>query len=232
MGALMDIGERSGVKIIEDAAQAHGAEYRGRRVGTFGDAGCFSFFPSKNLGAYGDGGMVTTNDPEVADRARRLRDHGRGDKYTHLHVGMGERLDTIQAAILRVKLRRLNEWTEARRGVADSYNRLLKESGLGLPQVTPDSTHVYHLYVVRVPLRDQVLGLMQKNGVSVGVHYPIPVHLQPGYRFLGYRKGDFPNAERAAEEVLSLPMYPELQPGQITTVVGALSDALRLPGGP
>jgi dTDP-4-amino-4,6-dideoxygalactose transaminase len=176
--------------------------------------------------------MVTTNDPEVAERSRGLRDHGRGDKYTHLHVGMGERLDTIQAAILRVKLRRLDEWTEARRGVADSYNRRLKESGLGLPQVMPDSTHVYHLYVVRVPLRDQVLGLMQKNGVSVGVHYPLPVHLQPGYRFLGYRKGDFPNAEQAAEEVLSLPMYPELQPEQITSVVGALSDALRLPGGP
>ena len=226
MGPLMEVAETRRIKIIEDAAQAHGAEYQGRRAGSMGIDGCFSFYPAKNLGAYGDGGMITTDDPEVAERVRRLRDHGREEKYTHIELGLGERLDTLQAAILRVKLRHLEEWTEKRRRAAAVYNSLLSELGIGLPQEMSYARHVYHLYVVRVPSRDSVLELLGREGIGAGVHYPIPIHLQPGYRYLGYGEGSLPNAERAAEEVLSLPMYPELTEEQAQSVATVLKKAL------
>lgn len=226
MDPLMEIGQRRGIAIIEDAAQAHGAEYNGRRTGSMGVAGCFSFYPSKNLGAYGDGGLVTTSDAEVARRVRLLRDHGREEKYWFIEPGFGERLDTIQAAILRVKLRHLDEWTERRRAVAALYDELLEDALGDLPHERGFARHVYHLYVVRVPHRDKIAGLMLQRNVATGVPYPTPVHLQPAYRDLGYRLGDLPEAERAAQEVISLPMYAEMNAELGATVALSLKEAL------
>lgn len=227
MDPIMEIARRHGLRVIEDAAQAHGAEYREQRAGSIGDAGCFSFYPSKNLGACGDAGMVVTNDPELAERVRLLRNHGRQEKYIHLMEGYGERLDALQAAILAVKLKHLEAWIEQRRAHARLYDQLLAEVGIAIPQVADGVWHVYHLYVIRVVERERVRLALKERGIATGVHYPLPLHLQPAYAHLGCHRGDFPVAERAAEEVLSLPMYPELTPDQQEYVAESMARFYR-----
>lgn len=225
MGAILGIAAEHGLKVIEDAAQAHGAEYKEQRVGGIGHVACFSFYPSKNLGAYGDAGAVVTSDDHIAATVRLLHDHGRREKYGHLVEGYSYRLDALQAAILRVKLRHLEAWNEARRKHAESYRELLGNSGLGLPVEARDSRSVYHVFVVRSKNRDGLRQQLSQRGIDTGVHYPLPLHLQPAYRRLGYRRGDFPVCEQAASEVLSLPMYPELTRAQIEEIVLAITES-------
>jgi dTDP-4-amino-4,6-dideoxygalactose transaminase len=221
MDAINDIGRRHNLRVIEDAAQAHGARYKGRRAGTIGEAACFSFYPGKNLGAYGDAGAVVTNDDEIAATVRMLRDHGRRDKYEHLVVGFGNRLDGLQGAILRAKLPHLEEWNRSRAALAARYTKELGDSVI-VPFVPEWAEPSWHLYVIRVKDRDAVQKRLAAAGVSSGVHYPIPLHLQPAYAHLGYEKGAFPNAEAAADEVLSLPIYPELDPELIPKIAHAV----------
>jgi len=222
MDPILDIARRYGLRVIEDAAQAHGAEYRGRRVGSMGDLACFSFYPSKNLGCYGDGGMVVGNDPELMDRVYRLRDHGRISKYEHGEPGWGYRLDALQAAILGAKLPHLDDWNDARRAHAARYNELLSDTEVVTPTEAEHVKHIYHCYVIRSPRRDALVEYLKSEGVGVVIHYPLPLHLQPAYRSLGYRPGDFPISEACAREVLSLPMYPELTDEQQQRVVEAV----------
>ena len=212
--------------VVEDAAQAIGAEDRGRRAGSMGAAGCFSFYPTKNLGAAGEAGMVTTNDADVAARLRRLRTHGGATEYQHEELGFNSRLDTLQAAVLRVKLPHLDAWSEARRERADTYTRLLADAGLlellTPPSVRADARHIFHLYVIRVPppaSRDALIEHLKSNGVGTKVYYPVPMHLQQCFAHLGYEEGDFPEAEGAARETLALPMFPELTEEQQAYVV-------------
>lgn len=223
MGPLMDIAARHGLEVIEDAAQAHGARYRGQRCGTIGRAGCFSFYPGKNLGGFGDGGLVTTNDADLAERLRCLRNYGQQEKYHHLVAGTNSRLDTIQAAVLNVKLPHLDGWNEARARHAACYREQL--AGVGdvvFPTTLPDVTHVHHLFMIETADRDGLLNHLKARGIQAGIHYPVPVHLQPAYANLGYRVGDFPVAERLAARILSLPMYPELRGEQIDRVVAGV----------
>jgi dTDP-4-amino-4,6-dideoxygalactose transaminase len=210
MDPVVEIARRHRLGVVEDAAQAHGAEYKGRRVGCLGDLGCFSFYPGKNLGAYGEGGIVVTNRPDYMEMARMLRDWGQKEKYQHTLRGYNYRMDNLQGCILRVKLRHLDSWTEARRANADLYKRALSNSEVTIPIEMPYSRHVYHLYVVRSAERDALQRFLYRR-VRTGIHYPIPVHLQPAYADLDYYPGDFPCSEKTAQEVLSLPMYPELQ---------------------
>lgn len=221
MDPLLEIGARRGIAVIEDAAQAHGAAYRGRRVGTLARAACFSFYPGKNLGAYGDAGAVTTDDEEIAERIRRLRDHGRRDKYEHLEIAFGNRIDTLQAAVLRVKLRYLADWTERRRAIAREYTAKLA-GRIDVPYVPDWADPVWHLYVIRVPDRAEAQARLKAADVQSGVHYPIPLHLQPAYAPLGYRPGDLPHTEAAAKHVLSLPIYPEMTAVDVERVTTAL----------
>jgi dTDP-4-amino-4,6-dideoxygalactose transaminase len=223
MDPILAIARRHGLVVIEDACQAHGAEYKGRRVGGIGDLGCFSFYPGKNLGAYGEGGMVTTNDAEHARKLRMLRDWGAEKKYEHVLKGYNYRLEGIQGAVLRVKLRHLDRWTEARRAVAAHYDRALA-GVVPTPREADWARHVYHVYAIRTPERARWQQALAERGIQTGIHYPIPVHLLPAYADLGHRAGEFPNAERAAEEVLSLPMYPELTREQCETVCAAVCD--------
>jgi dTDP-4-amino-4,6-dideoxygalactose transaminase len=213
--------------VIEDAAQAHRAEYKGRRIGSIGDIGCFSFYPGKNLGAYGEGGIVVTSNPEYAQMIRMLRDWGQERKYHHVLKGYNYRMDGVQGAILRVKLRYLDAWTEARRTHAALYDQLLVNSGLTTPAVMPYSHHVYHVYAVRSPERDFLQKKLNEQAIQTGIHYPIPVHLQSAYSDLGYKPGDFPHSELAAREVLSLPMYAELSSTQVRTVAETLHSILQ-----
>ncbi len=225
MDPILEVAGRHGIPVLEDAAQAHGAEYKGRRVGTLGVAACFSFYPGKNLGSYGDAGMIVTNDQKLAEWCAMMADHGRTEKYSHSHVGYGKRMDTLQAAVLRVKLRHLEKWTTARREGAAAYTRML--AGLVETPYEPDwAKGVYHQYVIRVPNRDQLFKQMREAGVGVGIHYPIPLHLQPAYASQGYRAGDFPETEKAAASVLSLPLYPEMSDEQRKYVVEQLRRAL------
>lgn len=213
MDEIMGIAKEHGLYVIEDAAQAIGAEYKGRKVGTIGHMGCFSFFPTKNLGAYGDGGLVVTDDDELAERVRMLRVHGSKPKYYHHLVGYNSRLDALQAAILRAKLPHLAEWTAARQRLADRYDELLGGlEGLVLPHRAPNRTHIFHQYTIRVLAgkRDALRSHLAERGIGTEVYYPLPLHLQPCFRHLGYREGDLPESERASREVLSLPMFPEL----------------------
>ena len=230
MDPIVDIARRHGLLVIEDAAQAHGAEYKGRRVGALGDIAGFSFYPGKNLGAYGEGGALVTSRPEIAQRARLLRSWGEERRYEHTMKGFNYRMDGIQGAILRVKLRHLDAWTEARRANAAEYDRLLARTDVVTPHARPDCRHVYHVYAVRVPHRDAARQQLQAQGVQTGVHYPIPAHLQPAYADLGYGRGDFPVAEAVAADILSLPMFPELTAAQIAVVTGALTS-IRQAGG-
>lgn len=218
MDPILEIARRHGLTVIEDAAQAHRAEYKGKRVGSLGDIGCFSFYPGKNLGAYGEGGMAVTNNPDYARIMRMLRDWGQESRYNHVLKGYNYRMDGVQGAILRVKLRYLDQWTEARRTHAMQYDQLLADSGLKTPTVMPYSYHVYHVYAVRSPQRDRLQKELQTKGIQTGIHYPIPVHLQPAYMDLGYPLGSFPHSESVAKEVFSLPMYAELGSTQVDTV--------------
>jgi len=211
--------------VIEDACQAHAAEYRGRRVGAIGDVGCFSFYPGKNLGAFGEGGIAVTNDDGYAKTMRMLRDWGQAKKYHHTLRGFNYRMEGLQGAILRVKLRYLDQWTDARRSRAARYHALLADSPVGVPQEASYARHVYHVYAIRTDAREELQRSLQAHGVQTGIHYPIPVHLQPAYADLGYRAGDFPQSELAARQVLSLPMYPELTNVQIEQVAAAVQSA-------
>jgi dTDP-4-amino-4,6-dideoxygalactose transaminase len=222
MDPILAVAKRHGLVVIEDACQAHGAEYKGKRTGSLGDMGCFSFYPGKNLGAYGEGGMVVTDNPEYARTIRMLRDWGAEKKYQHVLKGYNYRLEGIQGAVLRVKLRHLEKWTEARRAAADRYNRLLDGSGVPTPEAMPYARHVYHIYAIRTAQRQAWQDALQGQGIGTGIHYPIPVHLLPAFVDLGYRAGQFPHSERAANEVLSLPMFPELTGEQCETVARAV----------
>jgi dTDP-4-amino-4,6-dideoxygalactose transaminase len=224
MDPIMEVAKRHGLVVIEDACQAHGAEYKGRRAGSIGDLGCFSFYPGKNLGAYGEGGMVVTASAEHARTIRMLRDWGAEKKYQHVLKGFNFRLEGIQGAVLRVKLRHLERWTEARRDAAARYDALFANSGVETPWVAADSRHVYHVYVVRSSDRQAWQDLLAAQGIQTGIHYPTPVHLLPAFADLGYHAGQFPHAERAANEVLSLPMFPELTAAQGDEVARAVID--------
>jgi dTDP-4-amino-4,6-dideoxygalactose transaminase len=224
MDPILAVARRHNLIVVEDAAQAVGARYKGRTAGSIGDIGCFSFYPTKNLGAYGEGGAVTTNNPEYAHTVRMLRDWGQDCKYHHLLHGYNYRMEGLQAAILRVKLRHLEAWTEARRVIVKKYNELLADSDLVCrPVEMPWARHVYHLYSVRVGNRNAMQTSLLKEGIQTGIHYAAPVHLQPAYTALGYGPGSLPESEKAANEVLSLPLYPEMAESQIQTVGGALA---------
>jgi dTDP-4-amino-4,6-dideoxygalactose transaminase len=224
MESLLDIAQRHNLWLIEDAAQAHGAEYKGQRCGSIGHLACFSFYPGKNLGAYGDAGAVTGNDEALLAKVRKLRDHGRTSKYEHDEIGFGERLDALQAAVLGAKLPHLEGWIEARRAHARLYNELLADCDVVTPYESPEVRHVYHLYVIRTPRRDMMLAHLKSQGIAAGVHYPIPLHWQPAYLKQGYGDVSLPITERVASEVVSLPMYPELSDEQIAYVVQAVKE--------
>ena len=222
MDPILEIAKRHGLVVIEDACQAHGAEYKGRRAGSMGDMGCFSFYPGKNLGAYGEAGMVTTDNAEFARTIRMLRDWGAEKKYHHVLKGYNFRMEGIQGAVLRVKLRYLEGWTEGRRTAAAHYDRLLAGSGIPTPKAMPHNRHVYHIYAIRTAHRQAWQDALLAQGVQSGIHYPTPVHLLPAFADLGYRAGQFPHSEQAANEVLSLPMFPELTEAQCEEVSEAL----------
>lgn len=215
MEPLLSLAHQKGLQIIEDAAQAHGATYRGRPCGSLGQAGCFSFYPGKNLGAYGDGGAVTTDDPHLAQQVRMLRNYGQSKKYHHELAGWNSRLDTVQAAILRIKLRSLARWNEQRRAWAAAYRERLAGLPLVLPVEMPGNLHVYHLFVVQVDERERLMDFLSARGVGCGIHYPVPIHLQAAYRELGYRAGSMPVTERLAPRLVSLPMFPEMTLDQV-----------------
>ena len=236
MDAINAIAAKHSIPVIEDAAQAHGATYRGATTGQLARLACFSFYPGKNLGAYGDAGAVVTNDSALQDQIARLRNHGRRDKYVHDEVGYGERLDAMQAAILGVKLRYLAQWNERRRHWAKRYFELLQDvSEITLPSVRPESEPVFHLYVIQVndgnaKTRDALIAYLKENGVMAGIHYPLPLHLQPAFDYLGHQKGDFPVTEQLAETIISLPLFPELTDNNIQhvakTVRGFFSEEM------
>lgn len=232
MDPILEIARRHGLVVIEDACQAHGAEYHGRRAGSMGDIGCFSFYPAKNLGAYGEGGAAVTNHPEYAETMRLLRSWGEKRRYEHLTKAFNYRMDGLQGAILRVKLKHLEAWTEARRRHAADYGRLLEGSDVLSPRERPGVRHVYHIYAIRIADRDGWRKRLASEGIQTGVHYPIPVHLQPAYRDLGYRAGDFPVSEAAAAEVLSLPIFPELTAEQLARVAASLAVGSPAPNRP
>jgi dTDP-4-amino-4,6-dideoxygalactose transaminase len=224
MDPILQLAQRHRLVVIEDACQAHGARYKGKRTGSLGHAAAFSFYPGKNLGAYGDGGVVVTSDNAVAKRLEMLRNYGQKEKYQHMFRGFNRRLDTLQAAVLRIKLKHLEEWNEARRQHAKSYSRLLAQTGIVVPRASAASESVWHLYVIRIDQREALKEHLATRGISVGIHYPIPIHLQPAYRDLGYQQGDFPITEAYARQILSLPMYAELNPEIICRVAETISE--------
>lgn len=211
MGSIMEIAEKYNLKVIEDCAQAHGAKYKGKKVGTFGDAGCFSFYPTKNLGAYGDGGAVITDNEQICQNLLLLRNYGQTKKYYHTIDGYNSRLDELQAAILNIKLDYLDKWNSKRRKLAQIYNNLFKDSKINFPTEKENSYAVYYLYVINTKKRDELQQFLGKEGIQTLIHYPIPNHLQPSNNHLGYKGGDFPIAEEIANQILSLPLYPELK---------------------
>ena len=221
MGPMLDIAREYGLRVIEDACQAHGAHYHGKGTGSLGDLGCFSFYFSKNLGAYGEGGMVTTDDPQLADTVRLLRNHGSRSKYEHALLGVNSRLDEIQATVLRIKLARLEAWNSRRRELAELYARYLP-SWMVKPTERPGCRHVYHLYVVRTPLRDELREWLKQCGIEAGIHYPVPIHRQPACQAYLSANGSLPATERAVGEILSLPMYPELQEEEVRFVCDSI----------
>ncbi|MDZ5456012.1 DegT/DnrJ/EryC1/StrS family aminotransferase [Azohydromonas lata] len=232
MDPILEIARKRGLVVIEDACQAHGAEYKGRRAGSMGHMGCFSFYPGKNLGAYGEGGMVVTNSPDFTRTIRMLRDWGAEKKYQHVLKGYNFRLEGIQGAVLRVKLKYLEAWTEARRAAAARYDQWFADSNVPTPYVRPDARHVYHLYAIRTQHRQAWQDTLLAQGIQTGIHYPTPVHLLPAFADLGYEAGQFPHAEAAAREVLSLPMFPELtaaQGEQVAQAVLALASSADAP---
>lgn len=222
MDQIVTLAQRFGAAVIEDACQAHGARWQGKRVGGWGHLNCFSFYPTKNLGAMGDGGALTTDDAELAQQVRLLADHGQSRKYEHVCLGWNSRLDGLQAAVLGVKLKRLAEWNMRRRHWAEVYCQRLQATALQLPSEHLDAFHVYHLFVVRMPQRDSLCEFLRARGIAIGLHYPFPLHLQPAFAFLGYRPGDFPVAESCARECLSLPLFPHLSEEQVDWVCGSV----------
>jgi dTDP-4-amino-4,6-dideoxygalactose transaminase len=227
MEPILAIAERHKLLVIEDAAQAHGAVYNGKKVGGFGVAACFSFYPTKNLGAYGDGGAVVTDDEEIGQRVMMLRDHGSREKYRHEFEGLTSRLDSLQAAVLRVKLRHVDQWNQHRQERAFLYDALLKDAtGVVCPTIREGCSHVYHLYVIRTKERNQLRKYLEGRGILTGIHYPVPLHLQPAYSYLGRGEGSYPVTERVAQEVLSLPMYPELNREDVETVAHEIKGFL------
>jgi dTDP-4-amino-4,6-dideoxygalactose transaminase len=224
MDRIKAIADRHGIPTIEDAAQAHGARYRGKLVGQFGQIASFSFYPSKNLGAYGEGGALVTNDASVAQRARSLRDHAQSQKYLHDEIGHNYRMDSFQAAVLAIKLKRLDAWNAARADCAAYYSELLTNSSYKLPMNPSDSESVWHCYVIETPERDRVRHILDEVGIETGIHYPLPVHLQKAYTYLGYRRGDLPVTETLCRRCLSLPIYPELSQAKIASVTSILLE--------
>jgi dTDP-4-amino-4,6-dideoxygalactose transaminase len=228
MDPILAFAKSRNLPVIEDNAQAIGASYKGRRTGSLGDVACLSFYPTKNLGAYGDAGMVVTNSTELADRIRTLRNHGQSAKYLSTEPGWNGRLDEIQAAILRVKLRYLSNWQRARQSHAAEYNRLFSQIPGVMPPLAPEGfEHVYHQYTIRIEQRDALQKFLSERKIGSAVYYPYPLHLQPLYAPLGHKRGDFPHAERAAQEVLSLPMYPELRKEQIARIAESVAEFLK-----
>jgi dTDP-4-amino-4,6-dideoxygalactose transaminase len=224
MDPILEIARRHRLFVIEDACQAHGARYKGRRVGSLAHAAAFSFYPGKNLGAYGDGGMVVTNDEIAAERLRTLRNYGQREKYEHVCRGYNRRLDTLQAAVLRTKLRYLDSWNAARSKHALLYEDLMEDFDVVLPLAAPYAESVWHLYVIRTKERDSLAAYLRERNIATGIHYPVPIHLQPAYRDLGYKEGDFPVTESYARQILSLPMYPELTHEKIRAVACGISE--------
>jgi dTDP-4-amino-4,6-dideoxygalactose transaminase len=221
---ILQIAERHRLIVIEDACQAHGARYRGRRVGGFGEAAAFSFYPGKNLGAYGEGGALTTNQDSLAEFARSMRDHGQAARYYHDHIGYNYRMDGFQGAVLRVKLKHLDTWTARRLEICQLYRKLLADAGVQIPQDDPRNESVYHLFVVRVENRDAVRAEMEMRGVHTAIHYPVPVHLQKAYESLGHTRGSFPHTERAADGVMSMPLFPEMTNEQVECAARTLTE--------
>jgi len=228
MGPILEIGRRHGIPVVEDAAQAHGAQYGGKPAGSLGFCGCFSFYPGKNLGAYGEAGAVVTDDDAVAERLRSLRDHAQGKRYHHAELGFNYRMDGFQGAVLGVKLKYLDRWTERRRRLADRYLERLAGLPLRLPVEAPGREHVWHLFVVLHAHRDRIRRELEARGIQSGLHYPIPVHLQEAYSHLGHKPGDFPVAEQVARDCFTLPMFPELTEAQQDRVIRSLEEVLRL----
>ncbi len=228
MDPLLSTAKRHGIAVVEDACQAHGAEYRSRKVGTLGDAGCFSFFPSKNLGCCGEGGAVATNNAALAERVSMLRAHGSRRKYEHRFPGFNLRMEALQGAVLSAKLKHLDSWNELRRAIATRYKLRLAEAGVVLPTEMPYARHVYHLYVVQSPERDALRGHLAAWGIETGLHYPVPVHLQEAYRHLGYREEDFPVTESVTRHIVSLPMFSEMTHEAVDYVASAIEDFHRL----
>lgn len=226
MDPIIKIAKKYRLKIIEDAAQAHGAEYKGKRVGSFGDLAIFSFFPAKVLGCYGDAGIVVTNNKKIAEKVSLLRDHGRVQKYVHKTPGFGVRMDNLQAAILNVKLTYINEWIKMRRKIADQYNKLLENKKVIIPYEPDYAKAVYYVYTVRCKNRDKGREKLNEAGIETGVYYPLPLHLQPAYKYLGYKKGDLPITEKVCQEILSLPIYPEINQKKIIYIVKKLKEII------
>ncbi len=233
MDRIIAVAEAHRIAVVEDAAQAIGAAYKGRQVGTFGAFGCYSFFPSKNLGAAGDGGLITTSDPQLADRIKLLRGHGSRQRYYYDLIGTNSRLDSIQAAILRVKLRYLESWTEGRRRNANLYRQLFADSGLAdqvkLPIAREGFRHIYNQFTIRVSRRDELKAYLQSEGIPSEIYYPLPLHVQKAFAYVGYKEGNFPVSEAAGREVLSLPIYTELKRDQMEAVVMAIARFFRRP---
>lgn len=232
MDEIMTTAKRHDLYVIEDAAQAHGAMYKGKKAGQWGDAAAFSFYPGKNLGAYGDGGAICTDNPDIAHKVARLRNHGRTEKYEHDIIGYGERLDTLQAAILHVKLQHLNEWNASRRRLAGRYNDAFTNlTEVTIPYVMPESEPVFHIYCLGVSSdRNIILETLKQRGVGASIHYPIPVHLQPALAHRSYQRGDFPNTESTAQSIISLPLYPEMTEAQQQHIIDSLQHAMDAVG--
>ncbi|MDD5633859.1 MAG: DegT/DnrJ/EryC1/StrS family aminotransferase [Candidatus Omnitrophica bacterium] len=227
MERIMGIAKRYNLRVVEDCAQAIGAEYNGKKAGSFGETGCFSFFPSKNLNAFGDGGMVVSNGIDIVKRIKKLRVHGSQELYIHEEIGYNSRLDSLQAAIVRVKLKHLDGWLERRREIASKYNKAFSKIGIKIPEVGKGNKHTYHQYTIAIDERDEFVEYMADKKISVRVYYPVPLHLQPCYKDLNYSIGSFPVAEHASEKVVSLPVYPELTDEQVAYIIDSVKDFLK-----
>lgn len=228
MDNILKIADKYNIKVIEDCAQAHGARYKDKKVGSFGDLGCFSFYPTKNLGAYGDGGMIVTNSEELEYRLRLLKNYGEERKYFNVIKGFNSRLDEIQASILRFKLKKLDEWNKIRINIAEKYTDNFKNLPIICPQVRHDDLHVFHLFVIRVKNRKKFMDYLSRNSIDSIIHYPIPIHLQPAYRELGIKKDILPITEKISEEVVSIPIYPELEKREVDHIIGRITEYFRL----
>lgn len=227
MDPILELAKKYNLRVVEDCCQAHGALYKGKKAGSIGDAGCFSFYPSKNLGAYGDGGAIVTSDEKILEKVCMLRNYGQKEKYHHLIKGFNDRLDSIQAAILRVKLKYLNEWNEARIKHALFYNSLLEDTNVIIPVQKNYAKHIYHQYVIRTMERDNLSKYLNSKQISTSIYYPIPIHLQKAYSDLNYKKGSFPITEKCANEIISLPIFPELKQEEIRYIVSSVKEFLR-----